>query len=235
MRKLLTSFLRKQGFETIIPTNASEASQTAGKPGLTLAIIDLEALLPAAHLAIKALRRRSSLPIVALSSEHTPLPDILSALDSGVDDMVAKPFDGLDLRRRIDISIRRDLKLRGEHANYTYCGLTIDVVDQAVRRDGRLLALSRAEYAVLAALVRAGARVVPLTDLLRVISPFSRRATERSLPGLIYRLRKKIEGGTGIPKHVLSERGIGYRLTHPSERAAGATESAWTRKRMSSQ
>ncbi|HMN71102.1 MAG TPA: winged helix-turn-helix domain-containing protein [Rhodoblastus sp.] len=212
LRRLVGGILRRCHL-SVFATEALERSLLATiEDKAAIAIVDLDAKAARALPAIEILKRDTSLPIVVLSSAYTRASHVLRALEADVDDLILKPFEGEDFRQRVFAAIRLRLRMRGESATYVWNGLRIDIAARSVWLNGAQVDLSGAEYAFLETLVRGGRRVATWNQLLKAIVPFSPRATEKSIPGLVWRLRRKIKAGVGDRSCVLVVRGIGYRL-----------------------
>ncbi len=164
----------------------------------------------------REIRRTSQTPIIVLTGEADELAKV-EALDAGADDYVTKPFGKQELLARIRAVMRRleggDLPAGGLHAG----GLAIDTGRHEASVDGRTLALTRTEFALLAALVGARGRVVPHDRLLATGWPSDPDPDPQWLKPHLARLRAKLEeAGAPLP---MSVRGVGYRLEAEPETA----------------
>jgi two-component system sensor histidine kinase KdpD len=94
-------------------------------------------------------------------------------------------------------------------------GVTIDLFQRAVSRDGRAVHLTPKEYAVLAELAKHPGRVLSHDHLLRTVwGPAQERQTEY-LRVAVRALRQKLERNPARPELILNEPAVGYRLLAP--------------------
>jgi DNA-binding response OmpR family regulator len=131
----------------------------------------------------------------------------VAGLRLGADDYLTKPFAFVELSARVHALLRRARP--ADPPVLEHAGIRLDPARREVYRDGRYVALSRKEFAVLTELLRAGGAVVSAEDLLERawdehIDPFTNvvRVT-------IMKLRRKL----GDPQLVETVPGVGYRIT----------------------
>ena len=120
--------------------------------------------------------------------------DIVRGLDAGADDYVTKPFDRKVLLARIRSVLRRGLPLTD---GVDFDGLVIDEAKVTASLDGKTLALTAGEFALLVRLVRHRGRIM------------QRAADERTIDVQIAKLRQKLGAWS---EHIETVRGIGYRV-----------------------
>jgi two-component system KDP operon response regulator KdpE len=162
---------------------------------------------------VRVARRTTEVPIIILTGEADELAKV-EALDAGADDYVTKPFGRQELLARIRAVIRRRESIPSPSAlrvpDLRFGPLVIDGGRFEATVEGRPLALTRIEFALLAALAEAGGRVVPHAQLLAAGWPGERDPDPQWLKPHLARLRTKLEGAGGpLPTSI---RGVGYRL-----------------------
>ncbi|MGH2392827.1 MAG: response regulator transcription factor, partial [Candidatus Limnocylindria bacterium] len=151
------------------------------------------------------------LPIIVLSAVDASEAKV-RALEYYAEDYVTKPFDPDELSARIHRVLRRTESGRG---GLTLDGgsLEIDLVQRRARVDQRTESLSPTEVRFLQVLIASLDRTVPTDTLL------SRVWSDSELPDPSYvwvtvrRLRNKIERDPNRPRVLLTDRGVGYRLS----------------------
>jgi len=162
----------------------------------------------------REIRRTSRTPVIVLTGEADELAKV-EALDAGADDYVTKPFGKQELLARIRAVMRR---LEGGDApagGLRVGALVLDTGRHEAVVDGRILALTRTEFALLASLAAARGRVVPHDRLLAAGWPNDPDPDPQWLKPHLARLRAKLEeAGAPLPTSV---RGVGYRLEAPGE------------------
>ena len=159
---------------------------------------------------IRGIRSRSAVPIIVLSARHQSVSKVV-ALDAGADDYVTKPFGMDELLARLRVALRRsaggDVVRRVEAG-----GLTVDLVDQRVTRDGTEVHLTPKEWAIVEVLARTPGRLVSQRRLLSEIWGPGYETETEYLRVLMGRVRRKLEVDPARPRHFRTEPGRGYRF-----------------------
>ena len=162
---------------------------------------------------LREIRAFSDVPVIMLTARDDVI-DKVKGLELGADDYVTKPFDHLELLARVKALLRRlDMPQPVSRAPSFQAGeLTIDFASREVRLGGELVPLTATEYKVLYHLVRNAGRVLPHETLLAKV--WGREYVEEIdyLRVYIRRLRQKLERDPEHPRHILTERGLGYRF-----------------------
>jgi two-component system KDP operon response regulator KdpE len=91
--------------------------------------------------------------------------------------------------------------------------LSIDFASRQVRRKGELVELTATEYKLLYHLVRNAGRVLRHETLLAKVWGREYREELDYLRVYVRRLRRKLEDDPDRPRHILTERGLGYRFS----------------------
>ncbi len=162
---------------------------------------------------LRRLREFSDVPVIMLTAKDDVL-DKVKGLELGADDYVTKPFDHLELLARVKALLRRlDMPQPISRAPSFRSGdLTVDFAAQEVRVRDEPVPLTATEYKLLYHLVRNAGRVIPHETLLAKV--WGREYVDELdyLRVYVRRLRRKIEHDPENPRHILTERGLGYRF-----------------------
>jgi two-component system, OmpR family, response regulator MtrA len=205
--ELLSLALQHRGFEVRCAAD--------GGAGLALVhdwapdLIVLDVMLPKASgiELLPALRRMTDAPIVMLSARGE-VEDKVEGLAHGADDYLSKPFEISELLAHVEAKLRRPhIETR---SSLQYEGLTVDLDEHVVERDGRRLDLSPLEYDLLVTLMRRPRRVFTREELLDQVwgdADVGTGAVER----YISYLRGKVDEGFDRPL-IQTVRGAGYTL-----------------------
>ncbi len=160
------------------------------------------------------IRAQSDVPVIMLTARSSRL-DVIRGLELGADDYVAKPFEVVELRARIEAVMRRGrggcLRERGVPAEPSP-GLIIDTDRRTVSYRGKRVGLSPKEFEVLGVLVSRPGHVVSSKEILDRVWDDSRYASTEDVTKCIYLIRKRFEADAGAPAPIVNERGFGYRL-----------------------
>lgn len=163
---------------------------------------------------LKKIRQISDTPVIMLTARTDEL-DKVRGLELGADDYVAKPFGHLELFARIRAVMRR-AKLPppvSAAPSFVSGDLTVNFEAREVTRHGHTVKLTPTEYNLLYQLVRNAGRVLPHSTLLARVWGDEYRDEVDYLKVYVSRLRNKIEDNPDDPKFILTERGVGYRLS----------------------
>lgn len=212
IRMLLQASLGVEGFEVQTAVSVSEATALLAHDPPDVIVLDLG--LPDGDGAelVRAVRRRSSTPIIVASARHQEAQKI-RLLDDGADDFLTKPFSVGELLARIRVTLRhRGTALKAALTRYEQGDLLIDLPSYRVARAGEPVHLTPTEYKLLARLVRSAGRVVTHRQLLADVWGPEHVEDTHYLRLYMAQLRAKIEPVPAEPRHLLTETGVGYRL-----------------------
>jgi len=160
---------------------------------------------------IRRLRETGNVtPIIVLSSRDNEKGKV-AALDLGADDYVTKPFGVEELAARIRAALRHRLQQGGEKPVFQSGPLTVDLVRRTVSVAGEAVKLTPREYDLLRLLVAHAGKVLTHTFILREI--WGGESDVQYLRIYIRTLRQKLEADPQRPALILTEQGVGYRLT----------------------
>lgn len=212
LRDLLASYLCANGFT--VATAGDGAAMWAAIADTQVDAIVLDLMLPGEDgLALtRALRAKSSVPILMLSARGEEL-DRVVGLEVGADDYMAKPFGPRELLARLRALLRRGHANDAPVAAQTtpsFGKFTIDLPSHRLLRNGQEVALTSAEYELLAVLVTHPNRVLSRDMLFDLLRGYERDAFDRSIDNRVARLRRKIEPDTQAPTFIRTIRSEGY-------------------------
>ena len=194
---------------TAIDARGALAALAHVPPDLILLDLGLPDLDGKALLA--QIRRTSALPVIVISARHQESEKI-AALDGGADDYVDKPFEIGELMARVRAALRRRAQVEAKVSVYRAGELTIDLGARLVTLGSEKVRLSPKEFALLTALAASAGQVVTHRKLL-LAGWGAETADTQYLRVYIGLLRQKIEADPSDPRLLLSEPGVGYRLS----------------------
>ncbi len=218
LRSLLARFLGVRNFRVTVAEDAAMAR--ARLRGLSFDAIVLDIMMPGEDglSLLKWWRTQPADPLLPLTpvlllSAKGEVDDRVRGLELGAEDFLTKPFEPRELEARLRTLVRRyappTLSDDPETATLRLTTCEIDLRTGQLRRDGHLSALPPAELKILRALYEAGGQPVGRWDLAELTKSGD---SERAVDVHIVRLRRKIEVDAKAPAHLLTERGVGYRL-----------------------
>jgi two-component system KDP operon response regulator KdpE len=164
---------------------------------------------------VERIRAWSSVPIIVLSVRAS-VEDKVKLLECGADDYVVKPFSMVELVARARTAIRRQARGAKGEMVVKVGPLSIDLANRAVFLDGVRIVLSPKEYRLLQVLAQHAGNVVTHNILMKEVWGERHLQNAHYLRILVRRLRGKIEQNPKQPRILVSELGVGYRLTGDS-------------------
>lgn len=212
MRRLLEFTLETNGYVARSAISAKEGLIMAENHPPDLILLDLGLPDESGHMVLKKLRKWYTNPIIILSVQKREV-DIIDALDNGANDYLSKPFRVGELLARIRTALRNAITEDGD--TVVKCqGLDIDLASRVVKKNGHPLKLTTTEYNLLALFARSMGKVLTHQFLLRSIWGPGYIDQSQYLRVFIAQIRKKIEDDPNRPEILVTESGVGYRLSN---------------------
>lgn len=159
----------------------------------------------------RTLRRHSDVPIVMVTARNDT-HDVVAGLEAGADDYLTKPFAPKELSARIRALLRRIRPTAPGHAKLTFGDLEIIPEEGKVTRAGTELHLTKTEFRLLCELAQNPGSVFSRESLLDKVWGYDYFGDGRLVDVHVRRLRTKVEADPANPRHVVTVRGLGYRL-----------------------
>lgn len=216
LRELLGSYLGANGFRVEVANDGAAMWELLHQGMPDLIVLDL--MLPGTDgLALtRALRAKSSVPILMLSARGEELDRVIG-LEVGADDYLAKPFGPRELLARLRALLRRAqpaAPAASEPATLPQFGpYQLDTLSRRLLHQGQEILLTGADYDLLAALVAHPNRVLSRDTLVDMLRGYERDPFDRSIDNRVTRLRRKIEADPAAPAYIRTVRGEGYLFT----------------------
>lgn len=214
-RKFLRVTLRHSGYRLLEAATGSAGLELARTEKPALVLLDLGLPDMDGCEVSRRLRKSSGVPIIVLSARNAEEQKI-AALDDGADDYMTKPFSANELLARIRVALRRspnpddeDLVPKGV---FEIGELQVDFEQRRVVSRGREVRLTPTEYKLLSVLIDSAGRVATHRQLLRRVWGISGGDHVNYLRVYMRQLRNKLEPVPAVPRYLLTEPAVGYRL-----------------------
>jgi DNA-binding response OmpR family regulator len=160
---------------------------------------------------LRQLRREGRrMPIIVLSARSSEIDKVMG-LELGAEDYVTKPFGLAELLARVRAALRRAAIIAPTESLH-FGDIEIDEGTREVRRAGGSVELTATEFDVLIALSSAKGRVLSREQILEKIYGPGHHGTARTIDNFLMQLRSKLEVDPQQPRHLVTVRGVGYRL-----------------------
>ena len=210
----LANNLEIEGFETQIAPDGSVGLDRARHAHPDLLILDL--MLPGmdGYRVLTTLRDEGDMVPVLILTARTTEHDKVRGFREGCDDYVTKPFGLLELMGRVQALLRRSAKTNGrESAKFRFGDVEIVPGTHDVFLRGEHVLLRPKEFELLMALVRRRGNVAGRIELLREVWGYGSDVVSRTVDTHVGELRRKLETDPARPRHILTVRKSGYRLS----------------------
>jgi DNA-binding response OmpR family regulator len=159
----------------------------------------------------RTIRRSSDVPIVMVTA-RADTHDVVAGLEAGADDYLTKPFAPKELAARIRALLRRVRPAASGHSKLVFGDLEIIPEEGKVLLGGAEVVLTKTEFRLLCELANDPGGVFSRESLLDKVWGYDYFGDGRLVDVHIRRLRMKVETDPANPRHVVTVRGLGYRL-----------------------
>ena len=159
----------------------------------------------------RELRRGSDVPIIMVTARDDT-HDVVAGLEAGADDYVTKPIAPKELSARIRALLRRVKPEDATAAPRTVGALEIIPDEGVVRKNGEEIHLTKTEFHLLCELSDQLGKVLSREHLLEEVWGYDYFGDGRLVDVHVRRLRTKVEPDPAHPRHVVTVRGMGYKL-----------------------
>ncbi|CAN5522886.1 two-component sensory transduction protein RegX [soil metagenome] len=210
----LAFLLRKEGFEATVVVDGPSALAEFDRAGADIVLLDL--MLPgmSGTDVCKQLRARSSVPVIMVTARDSEIDKVVG-LELGADDYVTKPYSARELIARIRAVLRRggDTDDLGLADGVLEAGpVRMDVERHVVSVNSKPITLPLKEFDLLEYLMRNSGRVLTRGQLIDRVWGADYVGDTKTLDVHVKRLRSKIEADPANPVHLVTVRGLGYKL-----------------------
>ena len=159
----------------------------------------------------RVLRRNSDVPIIMVTARDDT-HDVVAGLESGADDYMTKPFAPKELSARIRALLRRNRPLSSDVSMIRIGDLEVTPDQGVVKRGGEEIHLTKTEFRLLCELASNPGKVFSRESLLEKVWGYDYFGDGRLVDVHVRRLRTKVELDAAHPRHVVTVRGMGYKL-----------------------
>jgi DNA-binding response OmpR family regulator len=212
---LVGELLRGEGFEVDAHHSGAGAIELAVGGRYELVILDV--MLPEQNgfEILRAVRRRSAVPVILLTARGEDVDRIIG-LEIGADDYLPKPFNSRELTARIHAVLRRVQPREQDQQPAVIVGdVTLDPATRTVMKDGGAIELTTVEFDLLHMLLAAAGRVVTREDISQEVLGRAFDPFDRSIDVHIGKVRRKLAGPADADERIKTVRGIGYIYAQP--------------------
>jgi two-component system KDP operon response regulator KdpE len=210
IRRFLRIALEANGYRVYEAANGQDAIQEAARLRPDLVILDMGLPDMEGLAVLERLRERSPTPVIILSVRDADR-DKVAALDAGADDYLTKPFSLEELMARMRAAQRHAMP---GPPSLEFCSgdVRVDLAHRQVTKNGEAVRLTPTEYALLRLLIQHAGKVLTHKQILKEVWGPEYVDETHYLRVYFAQLRQKLEDDPALPRLILTEPGVGYRL-----------------------
>ena len=211
LRLGLSDRLASEGYEVAVAADGEVGFARAREGAFDLVVLDVMLPGKSGFDLCRDLRREGvDTPVLMLTARGEVLDRVLG-LKLGADDYLTKPFETAELLARIEALLRRS-RPDTEAGSFAFGDVRVDFRGAGVTRGGEPVELSALEFRLLRYLIEHRGEVLSRDRLLDEVWGYGADVYSRTVDQHVATLRRKIEADPRRPRHVVTVRGLGYKL-----------------------
>ena len=204
----LKKHIERSGHEVCVVNDFHRVSEECLACDPHLVLMDIMLPFRDGYFWTAEIRKRSTVPIVFLSSASDDL-NIVMAINMGGDDFIAKPVEPMVLNAKIQAVLRRTYEIQGSADVVAFSGAELRLKDGSVRFQGEQVELTKNEFRILRTLLENKGSIVSRDALMLRLWNDDCFVEENTLTVNVNRLRKKLES-IGMFDVITTRTGSGY-------------------------
>lgn len=212
--KMVAFLLSEEGYEVITTDDGTKALSLVDTEHPDLVILDVMMPQIDGFEVCRRIRLTADVPIIMLSAKGETA-DRVAGLELGADDYLPKPFEPSELLARVKAVLRRSeiAVFDDPEAMVAVSGFRLDPVgNRVILPSGQVQSLTPIEFRLLHCLMRNAGRTLTHDFLLNHAWGYEYEGYSNQIAVYVRRLRSKIEADPANPEHIITVRGLGYRL-----------------------
>ena len=211
---ILTFNFKKEGYKVLEAMDGQRGLELALSENPDLILLDVMLPKMDGFEVCKKIREKSSVPIIMLTAREEEVDKVLG-LELGADDYMTKPFSIRELTARVKANLRRtsiehSATDKDSASLITSGDLTINVERYEVSKYGKVIDITLREFELLKFLATQPERIFSRENLLENVWGYEYYGDVRTVDVTVRRLREKIEDDPGMPRYIITKRGVGY-------------------------
>jgi DNA-binding response OmpR family regulator len=212
----LSDNLRFEGYAVLTATDGETGYQLLRERKPDLIVLDLMLPRMSGYELCRKLRGEGVTTPILMLTARSEEPDRVLGLDLGADDYVTKPFSVRELMARIRALLRRSQPVadgaRSLPDQLHFGGVEIDFPRYEARRDGKIVEMTRKEFAIVRLLASRAGEVISRDELLNEVWGIESYPSSRTVDNHVAGVRAKLERDPSQPEHIKTVHGVGYKF-----------------------
>lgn len=213
--EILKFNLTKEGYAVLEAYDGAAGLELALNKNPDLILLDVMLPKMDGFEVCRKIREKSSVPIIMLTAREEEVDKVLG-LELGADDYMTKPFSVRELTARVKANLRRMTidKASGntpDNGSVIVSGdLVINMERYEVKKRDKAVDITLREFELLKFLALQPEKIFTRENLLENVWGYEYYGDVRTVDVTIRRLREKIEDDPGMPRYIITKRGVGY-------------------------
>ncbi|MCH1625030.1 response regulator transcription factor [Ferdinandcohnia quinoae] len=222
--KMLETVLRKEGFSNIYTAHtANEAIDILNNTKMDIIVLDVMLPDKSGFEICPKIREISEAFILFVTARVSDL-DILTGFAIGGDDYITKPFNPLEIVARIKARLRRSFKSEEQvqvltsETRYHFGRFIVDEEAGELLVEGEVVKCPAQVFLLLLYFCKNPNRVFSKDQLLEAVWGINSFIDDNTVIVHIRRIRERIERDPSNPEHLVTVRGLGYKLVKEKDK-----------------
>lgn len=203
----LKELLKNAGYQVLVITDYEKSVELILKEKVDLALLDINLPTANGEIILKELRKKTTMPIIMLTSRVTEVDEILS-MSYGADDYITKPYNPTILLLRIQNVLKRT---ENTTSSLIYNNIIVNPSKGILQSETSELSLTKNEMIIFLYLLNNKGNIVKRDELMTDLWNNNEYINDNALTVNISRLRTKLEE-FGLKDVIETRKGQGYRL-----------------------
>lgn len=203
----LKELLKNAGYQVLVITDYEKSVELILKEKVDLALLDINLPTANGEIILKELRKKTTMPIIMLTSRVTEVDEILS-MSYGADDYITKPYNPTILLLRIQNVLKRT---ENTTSSLIYNNIIVNPSKGILQSETSELSLTKNEMIIFLYLLNNKGNIVKRDELMTDLWNNNECINDNALTVNISRLRTKLEE-FGLKDVIETRKGQGYKL-----------------------
>lgn len=203
----LKELLKNAGYHVLVITDYKKSVELILKEKVDLALLDINLPTANGEVILKELRKKTTMPIIMLTSRVTEVDEILS-MSYGADDYITKPYNPTILLLRIQNVLKRT---ENTTSSLIYNNIIVNPSKGILQNETSELSLTKNEMIIFLYLLNNKGNIVKRDELMTDLWNNNEYINDNALTVNISRLRTKLEE-FGLKDVIETRKGQGYKL-----------------------
>lgn len=203
----LKELLKNAGYQVLVITDYEKSVELILKEKVDLALLDINLPTANGEIILKELRKKTTMPIIMLTSRVTEVDEILS-MSYGADDYITKPYNPTILLLRIQNALKRT---ENTTSSLIYNNIIVNPSKGILQSETSELSLTKNEMIIFLYLLNNKGNIVKRDELMTDLWNNNEYINDNALTVNISRLRTKLEE-FGLKDVIETRKGQGYKL-----------------------